>query len=496
MSHLIGIDLGTSSVKCALLNAETLATIAISSREYALNYPQPGFVEQSPEEWFDKTIEALAELIQKTGIHTIQGIGFSGQMHGTVLLDSKKEVLNPAIIWADSRSGEILDELIDTVGYNRYIQTTGTGPATGFMGATLLWLKYNRPKLLEKTQYVLLPKDYVRYRLTGEIATDASDAAGTGIFDIHKAQWADKIIEKCGFPRSIFPPILNAYDIAGYLREDVARRIGLEPRIPLVTGCADQAAQAVGNGIFSEGRMSITVGSGGQIFVPIKASASLLRTDDRIHVFNHATGGWYALGAILSAGLALRWLRDVLKLTNRENAYAHLAESAKIVPTGADGLLFLPYLNGTRTPYMNPSATGSFIGLTSRHTQGHLVRAVMEGVAFAIRGAYEACISVVDNDIESIIGAGGGMTGELWRQIIVNVLNQPVYHSNRTEQASSGAALLAGIGLNLFGDSLPDNLTYLENQLSNYDFIIEPSDNHAVYEERYAIFKELYPLLN
>lgn len=393
-------------MKCALVKTETLSIIATSSREYALNYPQAGFVEQSPEEWVNKTIEALHELTQKTGIRDIRGIGFSGQMHGTVLLDSNKEVLHPAIIWADSRSGDVLGELIDTVGYDSYIKMTGTAPAVGFMGSTLLWLKHNQPELLEQTKHVLLPKDYLRFRLTGEMVTDVSDAAGTGLFDIHKGQWADRIIERAGLPRNIFPQILSAYDVAGYLSKDVAQKIGLKAGIPLVAGCADQAAQAVGNGIFSEGRMSITLGSGGQIFVPISANSSQLRTDSRIHVFNHATGGWYALGAILSAGLALRWLRNILNLTHQDNAYADLDESARIVPAGADGLVFLPYLNGTRTPHMNPSATGAFIGLTSRHTQGHLVRAVMEGVAFAIREAYEVCVSLVDSDIKTIIGAG------------------------------------------------------------------------------------------
>ena len=493
MSHLIGIDLGTSSVKCGVLDAETLTMIGTSSREYALDYPQAAYVEQSPDAWFDKTIEALAELIQKTGIRDIAGIGFSGQMHGTVLLDNRGQIVHPAIIWADSRSSAVLDELMDTVGVDAYITTTGTRPAAGFMGGTLLWLKRHRPDLLEAAGHVLLAKDYVRYRTTGEIASDVSDAAGTGLFDIRRGQWADTIIEKAGFPHYIFPRIIQAYDVAGYLLEDVAEKIGLRAGIPVVAGCADQPAQAIGNGILSEGRMSITQGSGGQIFMPVAAETSSLQTDARIHVFNHATGGWYALGAILSAGLALRWLRDILDLAHDENAYAKLSALAGDVPAGSEGLLFLPYLNGTRTPHMNPDARGSFIGLTSRHTRGHLVRAVMEGVAFAIREAFEACHSVIEGDINLIIGAGGGMNAPLWRQITVDVLNRPVHRSSRSEQAASGAAILAGIGLNLFGDDLSASIAYLEQALSDYDFVTEPGDNHRIYDGRYHIYKELYP---
>lgn len=496
MGYLLGIDLGTSSVKCAVVNADNLAIVATATQEYNLYYPQAGYVEQSPQEWWSATILAVQNVMQKANFPDILGIGYSGQMHGTVLLDAEGNVLHSAIIWADQRSSDILPQLLDTVGEDNYIATTGTAPATGFMASTLFWLKQNQPDLLEQVAHVLLPKDYIRYKMTGNIATDVSDAASTGLLDIRQGTWAYDIIEKMSLHSHIFPEILQSYDIAGELTQTAATELKLKAGIPIVAGCADQPAQAIGNGIISVGRASITLGSGGQIFIPLHPQNDPLTTDKRIHVFNHATTGCYALGAILSAGLALRWLRDWLGMSDEVDAYAQLTSSAENVPAGSEGLLFLPYLNGERTPHMNPSARGAFIGLTSRHTKGYLAQAVLEGVAFALKDAFTACSSVTNHDIQILVGAGGGLTSDLWRQIIVDVLAKPIQLSAQHEQAALGASLLAGVGLNLFGDNPSENFTYLENKLSNYHSITEVSDNSAIYEDRYQLFLDVYPLLN
>lgn len=492
MAYLLGIDLGTSSIKCAVVDSASLKIIATASQEYPLLYPQAGHVEQHPQAWWQATIDAIQAVVKRSGVEDFAGIGFSGQMHGTVLVDKQGEVLHPAIIWADQRSKAVLRDLLASVGEAAYVTQTGTLPAAGFLSGTLLWIKQHRPELLEQVAHVMLPKDYVRFRMTGEIATDVSDAAGTGIFDIYKQDWAWKIVDAIGLPRHIFPKVVASYDITGELTNAAAEAFGIKSGIPIVAGCADQPAQAIGNGIIGVGRASITSGSGGQIFIPL----TQLKTDARIHVFNHASSGCYALGAILSAGLALRWLRDWLDMSHIEDAYAILSQEAEQVAAGSDGLFFLPYLNGERTPHMNPNAQGAFIGLTSRHTRGHLARAVMEGVAFALKQAYEVCLSVTDTQVDSLVGAGGGINSPLWRQIIVDVLNQPIQLSTQTEQASLGAALLAGVGIGAFGATSRANFDYLADKLGNYSSVTDPSKNSDYYQERYQLFCELYPLLH
>lgn len=492
MPYFLGIDLGTSSVKCALVDADTLQIVVTATHEVALSYPDVGYVEQSPTEWWQATQQAIHDLGKEYTLSDVIGIGFSGQMHGTVLLDDSGEVLHPAIIWADQRSSTMLDDLL---AIPNYVAITGTYPATGFMGATLRWLALNKPDVLARTSTVLLPKDYLRYRLTGEYHTDVSDAASTGLFNIRQQDWAWDVIEQVSIPSAIFPPVVTSYTPIGTLLPEVADQLGLSVTTTVVAGCADQPAQAIGNGILSADRMSITLGSGGQVFVPL-ASIEGLQADKRIHMFNHAVTGWYALGAILSAGLSLRWLRDLLDLSDHDNAYDLLEASARECPIGADGLLFIPYLNGERTPHMNPSATGAFIGLTSRHTQSHLIRAVMEGVAFAIRQAYEACIANANTAPTLVIGAGGGMGSNLWRQIIVDVLNISIHSTAQTEQAALGAGSLAGIGLRYYGDSLEENIDFITSQLTQLDRVTHPQADRDAYDKQYQIFKDIYPLLN
>ncbi len=501
MTLLLGIDLGTSSAKALLLDSDTGQTHS-AGQEYPVLKPTPERAEQMPEDWWRAIVacvrQVLAQLPTAQAAERVSAISFSGQMHGTVLLNADNQPLHPAIIWADQRSAAEVAELTATVGQSAYLAAAGTLPAAGFMGVTLLWLRRHRADLLAQTHRVLLPKDYVRLRMTGNAATEPSDAASTGLYDLRPQSpgWATEIIERAGLPEAIFPPILGSADIAGTLTAAAAQELGLRPGIAVVSGAADQPAQALGNGIIDTGRASVTIGSGGQVFVPLHAGT--LRTDARLHVFPHAVAGQrYALGAILSAGLALRWLRGITGLQEQPDAYARLSAEAGQIDPGADGLLFLPYLTGERTPHMDPGARGVFIGLSSYHTRGHLARAVMEGVTFALRQALELALSVGGSP-EIVIISGGGAESGVWRQMMADVFGIPLRKSLQQEQAALGAAVLAGCGTGAFAAGTPfrDNLLEACDRLVRYGDLTEPdAHRQAEYDPLYAQFLELYPLL-
>lgn len=480
MTKLLGIDIGTSSAKAVLVDSDTQQIIASAAQEYPIHRPAPDRAEQNPAEWWDAVVYAVRQI---TAEHAdIAAVGFSGQMHGTVLLDKAGEVVHPAIIWADSRSTEQVAQLAASV--NDYASITGTLPAVGFMGVTLMWLKQHAPDVLDRAHKVLLPKDYVHYRLTGEMTTEVTDAASTSLFDVQRGAWADDVLAAVDLPRALFPTVLPSHEPRS-LTEEAADTLGLPPGIPVAAGCADQPAQALANGIISPGVVSVTVGSGGQVFAPLGA----FRTDPRLHVFNHAVPNtYYALGAILSAGLSLRWLRDTLGMEAQTDAYAALSAEAADVPPGADGLIFLPYLSGERTPHMDAHARGGFIGLSGYHTRGHLARAVMEGVAFALRQALEIT-QELGGTVETVIGSGGGVESTVWRGILTDVFGVPVRKTLTTEQASIGAALLGGIGAGVYAG-------FDDAAQPQYDDATKPDRSQAAfYDARYEQFKQLYPKL-
>ncbi len=498
MSLLLGIDIGTSSAKAVLFDPETNQTAAVAGQEYPLNKPAPDRAEQNPEDWWQATIAIVRRATEQAGRTDVAAISFSGQMHGTVLLDRAGVPLHPAIIWADQRSAAACAQLTATLGPERYAAVAGTLPAVGFQGPTLVWLAEHEPALLGHTHQVILPKDYVRLRLTGEIATEVSDAASTGIFDIARQSWAGDILAGVNLPETLFPPVLVSTAVAGQLTHQAAEKLGLPAGIPVVAGCADQPAQAIGNGLIAPGLASVTTGSGGQVFVPIQPnqgteenSAALLPSDLHLHVFNHAVPRmWYVLGAILSAGLSLRWLRHITGLAQAADAYPILSAEAAAVPPGADGLIFLPYLSGERTPHMDPLARGGFIGLSAYHTRGHLARAVMEGVAFALRQTLAISLEL-GGQVERVIASGGGAESEVWRQIQADVFGLPLQQSLLSEQASLGAALLAGVGAGLY----PDLATACQ-QVVRYGPITHPDPTRqAGYDELYSRFIALYPRL-
>jgi xylulokinase len=365
-------------------------------------------------------------------------------------------------------------------------------PATGFMAPTLLWLKRHDPALLDRIRTVLLPKDYVRLKMTGEIATDPSDAAATACFDVTAKRWASAIIEGAGLPGDIFPPVLDSQAVAGTLTSDAADALGLAAGIPVVAGCADQPAQAIGNGMIAPGKTAVIIGSGGQVVTPLIPAGTRIPTDPRLHVFNHAIPGmWYILGAILAAGLSLRWLRHAVGQDDAgKAAYERFSAEAERVKPGADGLIFLPYLSGERTPHMDARARGGFIGLSYHHEQGHLARAVMEGVAFALRECLELSIGL-GGAVEGIIATGGGIESGVWRGIVADVLGLPLQKSLMTEQAGVGAALVAGVGTGMYA-SFED----AGGLMQRYGAPTEPdAGRQAVYNALYAEYRALYPKL-
>jgi xylulokinase len=489
MSCLLGIDLGTSSVKAVVINLRG-AVKAIGAAEYPILTPRVGYAEQEPAEWWRATVVAVRQAISAAGRPEILGIGFSGQMHGFVLIDQHGEPVRPAIIWADQRSSGLLPEIKETVGLDLLAKKCGTAPATGFLISTLYWLQKHELPSVERSHLFLLPKDFIRFKLTGELGTDESDAAATGIFDVSQRVWADDVIERLHFPRSIFPKVHSSSDVVGTVSKDAALELNLPPGIPVSTGCADQPAQAVGNGLIDPPLGSVTIGTGGQVFVPL--THPILDPELRIHTFCHAPRGrWYLLGAMLSAGMALRWLRGVLRLDRA--SYAELDRLAAEVEPGCEGLSFLPYLVGERSPIMDPRARAGFVGLTLHHTPGYLVRALLEGVAFSLRQIIETMVAC-GAEFSTLVASGNGLGSPLWRQILADVLNRPLARGVdefASERAGVGAAMIAGIGAGLFkGYEETRSLAPI------FDAVTMPApDRVGLYELHYKRFAELYPKL-
>ncbi len=493
MPLLLGIDLGTSSAKAVLFDADSGQIAAVGQREYPIRKPAPDRAEQDPDDWWEAAAATVNEALDQARRRDVAGISLCGQMHGTTMLGADNRPIAPSIIWPDQRCPAEVQALVDLLGAQRYTQIAGTMPATGFMAPTLLWLKHHDPALLDKIRCVLLPKDYVRLKLTGEVATDPSDAAATGLFDIAAKTWSAEIIRGADLPKAIFPAVIESQAVAGELIPAAAERLGLKAGIPVIAGCADQPAQAISSGIIAPGKASVTIGSGGQVCTPLRpADLSAIPTDPRLHVFNHAVPGmWYILGAILSAGLSLRWLRGVMGLESQgKAAYEQFSSLAAEVHPGSDGLIFLPYLTGERTPLMDPLARAGFIGLTAYHTQGHLARAVMEGVACAMRQALEISLEL-GGQVETVIAAGGGMESDVWRQIMADVLGLPLRKSLLIEQTGVGAALLAGVGIGRYG-----SFEEASAVTAHYGSVTEPiPERVALYDRLYAEFCALYPRL-
>jgi xylulokinase len=454
---LVGLDVGTTGVKALALSEEG-EVISRAERGYPLSTPRPGWAEQDPEDWWRATQAALADLQVQPSV-----IGFSGQMHGLVALGAQDRVLRPAILWNDQRTGAESAEIEERVGLARLIALTGNRALPGFTAPKLLWLRRNEPETYAHIRRILLPKDYVRLRLTGEHAIDVADASGTLLFDVARRQWSEDMLDALGLPREWLPPAHESTEIGG---------------------AGDQAAGAIGVGVVDPGVLSVVLGTSGVVFASLEEFAA--DPVARLHTFCHAVPErWHAMGVMLSAAGSLRWLRDTIGGT-----YDDLLTAAASWPPGTEGLLFQPYLVGERTPHADPNARGAFVGLSVRHDRGALVRAVLEGVAYGLRDSLELLRQLgVNADVARV--SGGGARSELWLQIVASVLDLPLERTVVEEGAAFGAALLGGVSAGVFSDAAEA----VRASIHVRDIIDPVSAWHETYEQGYARFRLLYPAL-
>jgi xylulokinase len=486
---LLGIDLGTSSVKTVVVDVQSGAVISTASAGYPVHHPEPGAAEQDPEAWWQATIAAVKSAMSHAGSEiSIDAIGLSGQMHGTVLLAASGKPVGRAIIWSDTRSASSVRELTDSISRERLLAIAGSPLAAGFQAATIHWLRSHHPDLWNRTERVLLPKDYLRYRLTGGFFTDPSDAASTLLLDARTRAWSPELLQAAGVELNQLPVVAPSTAITGELTADAANALGLHAGIAVVGGAGDAAAAAVGAGVVDVSSLLLTLSTGTQALAPIVTPEVDLQ--GRIHTFCSAfepggdADGWNLMGATMSAGLALRWLREDLFLMSPDAGFDDINAAADI-PIGANGLLFLPYLTGERTPYMNANARGLFTGLGPEHQRAQLTRAVMEGVAMALFDAY-CVVREMGAKPDRIVLAGGGSRSRLWRQIIADLFGLPLYPLAIGEQSAYGAAILAAPASDI-------SVAERARAWARYDAPVEPDQRaHDRYQELQSLFRELY----
>ena len=493
MQYLIGIDIGTSATKTVLFD-EDCRVIASASEEYPLYQPQNGWAEQHPEDWKHAVLATLTAVLKKSGVQgsDVKGIGLSGQMHGLVMLDENNEVIRPAIIWCDQRTGKECDEIYERVGRERLIQITANPALTGFTASKILWVRNNEPENYARCKHILLPKDYIRFVLTGDFATDVSDASGMQLLDVPKRQWSEEILQKLDIDPALLAKVYESPEITGEVLPEVAAQTGLAAGTPVVGGAADNAAAAVGTGIVTDGRAFTTIGTSGVVYA--HTSKVSIDPKGRVHTFCCAVPGcWLVLGCTLAAGLSLSWFRD--NFCQNEvgtakgmgvGAYYLMDQEAKNVPIGANRLLYLPYLMGERSPLLDPDARGAFIGLSGIHTKRDMLRAVMEGVTYSLRDCYEV-LKEMGVHIDEMMACGGGGTSPLWRQMLADVYNCQV-NTVQSEGPALGVAILAGVGAGLF-PSVPEACA----RFLGKDKTCEPiAENVPQYEHFYKIYSKLY----
>lgn len=486
MAYVLGLDTSTTATKAILVD-EVGNVVGEASSDYPYETPQPLWAEQEAGLWWAATISSIQAVLAQTGAtgQDVKAIGLTGQMHGLVLLDESDVPLRPAILWNDQRTSAECDEMRATVGRDRLIATTGNDALAGFTAPKLLWVRNHEPEIYARARHVLLPKDYVRLRLTGEHAMDRAGGAGTILFDLAQRDWSQSLLSELDLDPAWFPPTFEGPAVTGAVTPAAAAATGLAPGTPVVGGGGDQAANAVGVGAVREGVAALSLGTSGVVFVT--TDTPQVEPDGRLHAFCHAVPGkWHLMGVMLSAAGSLRWFNDELA---PGVAVEELVASARDVPAGSDGLLFLPYLTGERTPHPDPLARGAFVGLTVRHTRAHLVRAVLEGVAFGLRDSLDL-VRGTGVAVDQVRASGGGTHSALWRQIMADILQAEVVTLGTAEGAAYGAAVLAGVGAG-WHDSV-EEATDTWVRLSDRT---EPSAAASQYSEAHHRYQGLYPAL-
>jgi len=494
MKYAIGVDIGTSGTKSVLFD-QTGKVMASDTVEYPLYQEKNGYAEQEPSDWYNASISSIKTIIEKSGVNAedICGIGLSGQMHGLVMLDENNEVIRKSIIWCDQRTAKECEEITEKVGAKRLIEITANPALTGFTASKILWVRNNEPENYKKCRHILLPKDYVRFMLTGEYATEVSDASGMQLLDVPNRCWSDEVLEKLDIDKSLLAKVYESPEITGYITPEIAAITGLKAGTPVVGGAGDNAAAAVGTGIVSDGKAFTTIGTSGVVF----AHTSQIQIDPkgRVHTFCCAVPGcWHIMGVTQAAGLSLKWFRDnfcgdIMKEAEEKgvNEYYLMDKMAEAVKIGSDKLIYLPYLMGERTPHLDPDVRGQFFGLSAMHTKSHFIRAIMEGVAYSLRDC-KNIISEMGTDISDMMACGGGGTSPLWRSMLADLYSCPVKTVTCKEGPALGVAILAFVGTGVYSTVqeaceaiIKTDKTQLPDEAAS-----------AEYEKFYNIYTKLY----
>lgn len=487
----LGIDVGTTGTRALLVDEHGTVRAAHTAAHEPIRIEQPQWAEQSPDNWWEAAQRAIPAVLAEARCAPgdVAAVGVTGQMHGLVLLDAQDRVLGPSLIWCDQRSQAQVEWIQARVGRENVLRHTCNPPLTGFTAPKLLWVREHRPEYYERARKLQLPKDYVRFQLTGEYAIDVADASGTGLFDVAQRRWSKAMIEALDIPAELLPPAFESVEVAGGITATAAKLTGLRKGTPVVVGAGDQAAGGVGNGIVHAGLASSTIGTSGVVFAA--TDQPVLDGRGRIHTFCHAVSGkWHVMGVTQAAGLSLRWYRDQFARPDQpgQDAYDLLAATAATAPPGCEGLLFLPYLMGERSPHLDPDVRGGWIGLTAAHEPRHFIRAILEGVAFSLRDTLEI-IRELKLPVTEVRLAGGGAASALWREIQAAVFNRPTAVLASTEGASFGAALLAMVGSGHYAtleEACAETITPAERR--------EPSKAlAAIYENLYTSYVHAYP---
>ncbi len=487
MAFVIGIDASTTATKAVLVD-EAGVVVGIGVSEYPFDQPHPLWSEQDPRLWWDGAVSAIREVLAATDADPadVQAIGLTGQMHGLVLLDRDGEVLRPAILWNDQRTGAECDAIRAAVGLERLVRITGNDALTGFTAPKLVWVREHEPDVWRRVAHVLLPKDYVRFRLTGNYAMDKAGGSGTILFDLAARGWSPVMLEALAIDPGWMPPTFEGPEVTGEVSAAASAATGLRAGIPVVAGGGDQAANAVGVGVVNPGRMALSLGTSGVVFAA--TDRPLYEPAGRVHAFCHAAPGrWHMMSVMLSAAGSLRWFRDAIAPGVE---FGSLVEAAAEVPAGSDGLLFLPYLSGERSPHPDPLARGAFVGLTLAHDRRHLTRAVIEGVAFGLRDGLDLMVDAGTPVPGQIRASGGGTASPLWRQVLADILNAEIATVSTTEGAAYGAALLAAVGCGWFA-----TVQAASDALVIATPVASPGPDVDRYADLHAIYRGMYPAL-
>ncbi len=495
MSVFLGIDIGTSGTK-TLAMREDGVILGTTTVEYPLSSPRPGWSEQNPEDWWQATCQGVRSVLSRSRIKAgdVKGIGLSGQMHGSVFLDKRSEVVRPALLWNDQRTAAECQEIEERAGGRAALIRLVANPAlTGFTAPKILWLRNHESRLYDRVRQVLLPKDFVRHRLTGEFATEVSDASGTLLLDVRARQWSKSLLKKLEIDAELLPAVYESEEISGRLSTSGAAALGLPAGVPVVGGGGDQAASAVGNGIVRKGVISATMGTSGVVF----AHSDEVQIDPtgRVHTFCHAVRGkWHVMGVVLSAGGSLQWYRNQFAAAEVAAAssmgvdpYELLTTQAEQAPPGSEGLFFLPYLTGERTPHADPHARGAWVGLSLRHGRGHLVRSIMEGATYAMRDSLEI-IRSLQIPVREIRLSGGGARSAFWRELQASIYGNRVVTINAEEGPAYGVALLAAAGTGAYKN-------VVEACQATIEVVSTTSPvkrDQRVYDAAYPVFQGLY----